>query len=53
MTGFWTYQAATPTPTLAEALAVKAIAPGTTEREWNQLTPGMKREIVRGKGGTH
>jgi hypothetical protein len=45
--GFWMYEAASETPTLAEAIKAGAIAANTTEAEWNKLTPGMKREIVR------
>lgn len=42
---FWTYQASEPTPTHAEA--VEAGAFGGTETEWHQLSPGMRREILR------
>ena len=41
---YWTYEAP-PTPTHAEA--VEAGAFKGTEAEWHQLTPGMRREIVR------
>jgi hypothetical protein len=44
---FWTYQAATPTPTLEQAIAAGAIAATTTPAQWAALTPGMRREIVR------
>lgn len=44
---YWTYQAATATPTLAEAIEAGAIRPDTTEAAWLSLTPGMRREIVR------
>lgn len=44
---FWTYHAATETPTLATAIALGKIAATTTKEEWEKLTPGMKREIVR------
>ncbi len=43
---FWTYQADEP-PSLEQALALGAIAPKTTWPEWEQLSPGMRREIVR------
>lgn len=43
----WTYRAAGPTPSLAEALNLGAIHSGTTQDGWDKLTPGMKREIVR------
>jgi hypothetical protein len=43
---YWTYKAP-PTPTLAEAIAAGAIGPRTTDREWHQLSPGMRREIVQ------
>jgi hypothetical protein len=46
---FWTYQAATPTPSLHEAINAGAIAPSTTPEQWDALTPGMRREIVRSK----
>ncbi len=36
-----------PEPTLAEAIELGAIKAGTTEDEWQSLTPGMRREIVR------
>ena len=44
---FWSYQAATETPSLAAAIEAGAIATSTTVAQWDQLTPGMKREIVR------
>jgi len=44
---YWTYQAASPTPTYQEALDAGAINPSTTESGWHSLTPGMRREIVR------
>lgn len=44
---YWTYHAATDTPTLDDAKAVNAIRHETTHIEWDKLTPGMKREIVR------
>jgi hypothetical protein len=43
---YWTYQA-DPTPSLADAIAAGAIAADTTDAKWHQLTPGMRREIVR------
>lgn len=44
---YWTYKAATKTPTHAEALALGAIRSDMTEEQWHSLTPGMRREIVR------
>jgi len=44
---FWTYQASEPTPSLAEAIELKAISKDTTEQAWDRLSPGFKREIVR------
>lgn len=44
---FWSYQSSTPTPSLEEAVELKAIASDTTQKEWDKLTPGIKREIVR------
>lgn len=44
---FWTYKAASETPSLEDAIKVGAISSTTTEVEWNKLGPGMKREIVR------
>ena len=44
---FWSYQASAETPSLAEAIQLKTISPNTTEEQWNTLSPGMKREIVR------
>lgn len=46
---FWTYQSSTPVPSLEEAVELGAIAANTTQKEWDKLTPGMKREIVRSK----
>lgn len=42
--GFWTYQASEPTPDFTE------VPPDTfngTRKEWESLSPGMRREIVR------
>jgi hypothetical protein len=44
---FWSYQVSEETPSLREAIALGAIASSTTEQQWNQLSPGMKREITR------
>jgi hypothetical protein len=46
---FWSYQASGETPSLAEAIELKAISAKTTQVEWDRLSPGMKREIVRSK----
>ena len=46
---YWTWKAATPTPTLDEAIWSGAIPANTTEKEWYKLSPGMRREIVRAK----
>lgn len=45
---YWSYQASEPTPTLEEAIAAGAIAAATTDKDWHQLSPGMRREIMRG-----
>lgn len=42
---FWSYQAGSPTPSAAEAVALGAFR--GTDHEWQQLSPGMRREIVR------
>ena len=44
---FWSYQAASETPTHAEAIELGAIDARMTEEGWQSLTPGMRREIVR------
>lgn len=44
---FWTYQSSSETPSLAEAVSAGAIKKSTTEKEWDTLSPGMKREILR------
>lgn len=44
---YWSYRASEPTPCLADAIAAGAIAPETTETQWSQLSPGMRREILR------
>lgn len=44
---YWTYKAASPTPSYQEALDAGAINPTMTESGWHSLTPGMRREIVR------
>ena len=44
---FWSYQAATETPTLETAIAANAIRADTTQQQWEALSPGMRREIVR------
>ena len=43
---YWTYKAATPTPTLEQAKASGAVRSDMTEQAWHSLTPGMRREIV-------
>jgi len=43
---FWSYQAP-PTPSYDEAKACGAISDKMTEKGWESLTPGMRREIVR------
>lgn len=47
--GYWTYKAASETPSLADAVWVGAVKPETTLEEWYKLSPGMRREIVRSK----
>ncbi len=44
---FWSYQSSTPTPSLEEAVNAGAIHPKTTQQQWEALSPGMRREIVR------
>jgi predicted Fe-S protein YdhL (DUF1289 family) len=44
---FWTYRPATETPSLSQAIEAGAVRADTTEAQWNQMTPGMKREVVR------
>ena len=45
---YWTYRAATPTPSYTDAVHAGAVNPATmTEAGWQSLTPGMRREIVR------
>lgn len=44
---YWTYKAASPTPSVEEAIAAGAINATTTEAQWCKLTPGMRREVVR------
>lgn len=44
---FWSYQAATETPSLEYAIAANAISANTTQQQWEALSPGMRREIVR------
>jgi hypothetical protein len=46
---FWSYQTSEPTPSLEEAIALGAINAKTTQVEWDRLSPGFKREIVRGQ----
>ncbi len=41
---YWTYKAATPTPSYAEAWS-KGF--NGTEQQWYSLSPGMRREIIR------
>ena len=43
---FWSYQAPD-APSLESALAKGRIAAGTTQAQWESLTPGMRREICR------
>lgn len=44
---FWSYQSSEETPSLATAIAIGAISAGTTDSQWQSITPGMRREIVR------
>jgi hypothetical protein len=44
---FWSYQASTETPSLEKAIEIGAISARTTPQEWDRMSPGMKREIVR------
>jgi len=42
---YWMYKAASLTPTYGEAWTLRAF--NGTEQQWNSLSPGMRREIVR------
>lgn len=44
---YWSYQPGSETPSLEEAIRIGAIHPDTTTEKWQQLSPGMRREIVR------
>lgn len=47
---FWEYHRANPgleTPSLQEAIRLGAIRADTTQEQWEQMSPGMRREIVR------
>ena len=44
---FWSYQAGSETPSLEEAVHIGAVASNTTTAQWEALSPGMRREIVR------
>ncbi len=44
---FWTYQAGSETPNLETAISAGAISSDTTDTQWQALSPGMRREIVR------
>jgi len=46
---FWSYKASSETPSLEEAIKIGAISSNTTQEQWQQLSPGMRREIVRSK----
>lgn len=46
---YWTFQPASETPSLEQAIAAGAVAATTSETQWHQLSPGMRREIVRAK----
>jgi len=47
MKNFWTYKTDYPTPQLKYALQLGVISPETVIEEWDKLTPGFKREIIR------
>lgn len=47
--GFWSYKASGETPTLEAAIEIGAIPKDTTLQQWEALSPGMRREIVRSK----
>lgn len=47
MKNFWTYKIDYPTPQLQYALQLGAISPETVIEEWDKLTPGFNREIIR------
>ena len=44
---FWSYRAASETPSLEQAIAAGAIKSETTIEQWEAFSPGMRREIVR------
>lgn len=44
---FFTYKPDSPTPSREDAIARGAVPEGTTDKEWQALSPGMRREIVR------
>jgi hypothetical protein len=44
---YWSYKPSEETPSLEHALSKGAIHPDTTEKEWGQMSPGMRREVVR------
>jgi hypothetical protein len=44
---FWSYQVEWETPSLEAAIAANAISANTTQQQWEALSPGMRREIVR------
>lgn len=45
--GFWTYRADRPTPDVHEAIRLGVVQADTTAAQWEQLSPGMRREICR------
>ena len=47
--GFWSYQASGETPILEAAIGIGAIGKETTLQQWEALSPGMRREIIRTK----
>lgn len=44
---FWSWKPASPTPTYSEIVALGVMADSTTLEDWESLSPGMRREIVR------
>lgn len=46
---YWTYKAASPTPSYEDAIWFGVINVNTSKEDWDKLSPGMKREIFRAK----
>jgi hypothetical protein len=46
---FWSTKVTLPTPSVEEALAQGRIKAGTTQEQWEALSPGMRREIMKAR----